>query len=77
MNEQDIPKDKLAHGKVIISLSFAILIAFGAVTWWVLTQSSDATTKGAVLQTWNNLAIAVGAFWLGSSLGGKIDVGKK
>ena len=76
MDEQD-PKSKLAHGKVIISLSFVILIAFGLVTYWTLTQSSDATTKGAILQTWNNLAIAVGAFWLGSSLGGKIDVGKK
>lgn len=75
MNDDD--RNKLAHGKVIITLSFAILIAFGAVTWWVLTQGDDATTKGAILQTWNNLAIAVGAFWLGSSLGGKIDVGKK
>lgn len=77
MDEEQPIKDKLAHGKVIISLSFAILFAFAAVTWWVLTQSTDATTKGAILQTWNNLAIAVGAFWLGSSLGGKIDVGKK
>lgn len=77
MEEDQPTKDKLAHGKVIISLSFMILFAFGAVTWWVLTESADATTKGAILQTWNNLAIAVGAFWLGSSLGGKIDVGKK
>ena len=75
--EEDANKHKLAHGRVIIALSFAILIAFGAVTWWVLTKSNDATTKGAILQTWNNLAIAVGAFWLGSSLGGKIEVGKK
>lgn len=75
--EEETNKHKLAHGKVIIFLSFTILFAFAAVTWWVLTQSNDATTKGAILQTWNNLAIAVGAFWLGSSLGGKIEVGKK
>lgn len=75
--EEEANKHKLSHGKVIITLSFVILIAFGAVTYWVLTKSEDATTKGAILQTWNNLAIAVGAFWLGSSLGGKIDVGKK
>lgn len=75
--DEETNKHKLAHGKVIIALSFVILIAFGLVTWWVLTQSNDATTKGAILQTWNNLAIAVGAFWLGSSLGGKIEVGKK
>ena len=68
---------RLAHGRMIVFISVAILIAFAAVTFWVLMFSGDATTKGSIIQTWNNLAIAVGTFWLGSSLGGKMGVGRK
>lgn len=52
-------------------LSVLVLVAFSAVTAWVLVMSDDASVKGGMIQTWNNLAIAVGAFWLGSSSGGK------
>lgn len=60
------------HVGTIIVMSVVILAGFAAVSGWVLVYSNDATTKGAIVQTWNNLAIAVGAFWLGSSLGGKM-----
>lgn len=66
------PPPLVPHIGTIIVMSVVILAGFAAVTAWVLIYSNDATTKGALVQTWNNLAIAVGAFWLGSSLGGKM-----
>jgi SNF family Na+-dependent transporter len=70
MNEE--PPERVAHIGVIVLVTFIILIAFAAVTGWVLIYSEDQTTRGAIVQTWNNLAIAAGTFWLGSSLGGKM-----
>jgi predicted MFS family arabinose efflux permease len=72
MTDEDQPTTHVPHVKTIIFMSVLIIVGFSAVTGWVLIYSDDATTKGALVQTWNNLAIAVGAFWLGSSLGGKI-----
>lgn len=58
--------------RTIMVVTFSVLIGFGVVSFWVLTSSGDETTRGAIIQTWNNLAIAAGTFWLGSSLGGKM-----
>ncbi|MBB4642382.1 hypothetical protein [Rhizorhapis suberifaciens] len=69
---EETPPPLVPHIGTIIIMSVVILAGFAAVTAWVLIYSNDATTKGALVQTWNNLAIAVGAFWLGSSLGGKM-----
>ena len=69
---EEAPPPLVPHIGTIIVMSVVILAGFAAVTAWVLIYSNDATTKGALVQTWNNLAIAVGAFWLGSSLGGKM-----
>src|SRR5687767_12897099 len=70
---------QLPHAKAIIAITFAILLAFVLVTFWVLFQDDrtgvDAATKGAVIQTWNNLAIAAATFWVGSSLAGKMQSG--
>jgi hypothetical protein len=66
----------LPYVRVIAGVTFVILGAFAAVTWYVLAadpQSGiDAATKGSVIQTWNNLAIAAATFWVGSSLLGKM-----
>jgi hypothetical protein len=72
MSDEDQPATHIPHIKTIIFMSMVILGGFTAVTAWVLLYSNDATTKGALIATWNNLAVAVGAFWLGSSLGGKM-----
>lgn len=64
-------RDDLPNARWLQTLSILMLIAFSAVTAWVLVYSDDEATKGGIVQTWNNLAIAVGAFWLGSSSGGK------
>lgn len=70
----------LPYVHVITGVTFVILFAFAAVTWWVLDSAEgsgiDAATKGSVIQTWNNLAIAAATFWVGSSLAGKMTSGK-
>lgn len=66
----------MPHAKFIIAISLILLAGFTGVTFWVLIYSNDPTTKGSIIQTWNNLVIAVGSFWLGSSLGGKIGMGQ-
>jgi hypothetical protein len=61
---------------IIGSVTAIILIGFAAVTWAVLDAEKgsgiDAATKGAILQTWNNLAVMAAGFWVGSSLAGKM-----
>lgn len=72
--------DHLPYVWIIALVSGFILIGFAAVTWAVLDASRgsgiDAATKGAILQTWNNLAVAAATFWVGSSLAGKMTLGK-
>lgn len=71
----------LPHARVIMVVTFAILGAFAAVSFWVLNAGPetgiDAATKGSIIQTWNNLAIAAGTFWIGSSLAGKMSMGAR
>lgn len=61
---------------VLASVTGAVLLGFALVTFWVLAgepgRGIDAATKGALIQTWNNLALLAAGFWLGSSLAGKI-----
>lgn len=69
----------LPHAKAIIAVTFLILLGFAIVSVYVLAFDSagvDAATKGAIIQTWNNLAIAAATFWVGSSLGGKMTTGQ-
>lgn len=51
--------------RTLVALSLVILCAFIGVSAWVLHHNSpmSAETKGSVVTTWNNLAVAVGAFW--------------
>lgn len=66
---------------VLAAVTFAVLLGFAAVTYLVLQDEAgkgiDAATKGALIQTWNNLATLGAGFWLGSSLAGKMQSGKK
>jgi hypothetical protein len=73
MKPQHIP-----YVAIIAAVTLVILIGFGAVTFWVLRETGmgiDAATKGALIQTWNNLAVMAAGFWVGSSLGGKLQPG--
>jgi hypothetical protein len=74
--------DLFAHPAVIWLVAFVtigVLGGFGWVTWAVLTAPSteagkvivngvDPATKGAIIQTWNNLAVAAAAVWTTSSV---------
>jgi len=75
--DEDTPpalhSEKMPHYVTIVAVSFFVLVAFGAVTFYVLMYGRDATTQGAIISTWNNLAVAAASFWLGSSLGGKMS----
>lgn len=66
---------------VLAAVTGAVLGGFAYVTYLVLKDEAgigiDAATKGALIQTWNNLALLAAGFWLGSSLAGKMQSGKK
>ncbi len=67
----------LPYVGVLAGVTAAILAGFAVVTYFVLRgevgQGIDAATKGALIQTWNNLALLAAGFWLGSSLSGKMQ----
>lgn len=69
------PDPVAMHGyKPMLLLSIGVLTAFVGISVYVLSDSaSSAETRGAIVQTWNNLAVAVGAFWFGSTMSSKID----
>lgn len=66
--------DITAHPAIIYLVAFVtvgVLVGFGWVTFAVLNADVggiDPATKGAVIQTWNNLAVAAAAVWTTSSI---------
>lgn len=74
MNDE---RPKVPYVGIIAAVTVAILSGFAWVTWHVLSGGvASPETVGSLIATWNNLAVAVGAFWLGSSLGGKMGTPK-
>lgn len=64
------PRDFTSHPAVIYLISAVtagVLVGFGVVTYAVLSGEAgagiDAATKGSIIQTWNNLAVAAAAVW--------------
>lgn len=73
MTDETPPQpDRVVHYGTIVAVTFFVLFGFVGVSAWVLVNGTDMTIKGSIIATWNNLAVAAGAFWLGSSLGGKM-----
>jgi hypothetical protein len=80
----NVPGDLSAHPAVIYLVAFVtvgVLIGFGWVTFTILDSPTaaragaagvDPATKGAVIQTWNNLAVAAAAVWTSSTLVGRL-----
>jgi len=78
----NVPGDLSAHPAVIYLVAFVtvgVLAGFGWVTYAILSAPTaadganvvngiDPATKGAVIQTWNNLAVAAAAVWTTSSI---------
>lgn len=65
----NVPGDPTAHPAAMWIIAFVtcgVLTGFGWVTFAVLNSdvgSIDAATKGAVIQTWNNLAVGAASVW--------------
>lgn len=64
-------RDDLPNARWLQTLSVLVLLAFSAVTGWVLIYSNDAQTKGILVGAWITMASGVSTFWFGSSSGGK------
>lgn len=66
-------RNALGHPAIIWLVAFVtvgVLVGFGFVTFFVLradVAGIDPATKGALIQTWNNLAVAAAAVWTTSS----------
>lgn len=58
----------------MLFLSLGVLTAFVGISAYVLwdAKASDET-RGAIVQTWNNLAVMVAGFWFGSTMVSKIN----
>jgi hypothetical protein len=76
----NVPADPVAHPGAMYLIAFVtcgVLIGFGWVTFAVLSGDAgkgiDAATKGSVIQTWNNLAVAAAAVWTTSRVVDKIQ----
>ena len=67
----------MPYAAYIAIFSAVLILCFAIVTWLVLkgeiTNGVGPETKGALIQTWNNLALMAATFWVGSSLGGKMQ----
>lgn len=73
----NVPLDPAAHPAVVWIVGFVtvgVLLGFGWVTFALLNGDTGVTaeTKGAVIQTWNNLAVAAAAVWTTSSVVNRI-----
>lgn len=63
---------QIPHLRVVVTVTFFVLIVFAAVTAGVLISGDvDAATKGSIIEAWKNFALLGVGFWLGSSSGGK------
>lgn len=65
-------RQSIPHIKVVVSVTFFVLICFAAVSAYVLVNSDDDTIRGSIIGTWTTMATSAGAFWLGASSGGKL-----
>ena len=75
----NVPADLTAHPVTMWIVAFVtvgVLIGFGIVTFSVLNSDVDkidAATKGALIQTWNNLAVGAAAVWTTSRVVEKLQ----
>lgn len=71
----ELPKTVPPAGyRALLWLSVGILSAFVAVSIFVLQDMATSDeTRGAVVQTWNNLAVAIAAFWFNSTVTSRVQ----
>lgn len=64
--------NRIPHLHVVVAVTACAIIGFAVVSGYVLLYSDDEVTKGAIVGTWQNVALLAFGFWIGSSSGGKI-----
>ena len=64
-------ENRIPNLRIVVTVSFFVLICFAAVSGYVLIVSDDDVTKGNIIGTWQNFGMLAVGFWLGSSSGGK------
>ena len=62
---------KVPHFNTIVAFCILAVVGYGVLSGWVVLFSDDLTTRGNVIATWQNFAVAAFSFWIGSSSGGK------
>lgn len=62
---------RVPHARVVIAFSSLLLAAYLGFSIYVICWTDDAALKGDTIGTWKSFAVAVVAFWIGSSSGGK------
>lgn len=66
---------QIPYIRIVVAVSFFVLLGFAAVSAYVIGWSDDAVTKGNIIGTWQNFALLAVGFWIGSSSGGKAKDG--
>ena len=61
----------IPHLRVVVAFSLLAMLGYAAFGTYVVLVSKDAALTGDVVGTWKSFAVAVIAFWIGSSSGGK------
>ncbi|QVJ07689.1 hypothetical protein L7H23_01280 [Sphingopyxis sp. BSN-002] len=62
---------RIPHLGIVVFFSVAALAAYGGFSLWVVLYSGDVALTGDTVGTWKSFAVAVIAFWIGSSSAGK------
>lgn len=59
------------HVRIVVGFCIAALLGYAVFSAYVVFQMRDPALTGDVIGTWKSFAVAVFAFWVGSSSGGK------
>ncbi len=62
---------QIPHMRTVVAFCIAAVAGYAAFSVWAVFWSNDAAIRGDVGGTWKSFAVAVFAFWVGSSSGGK------
>lgn len=61
----------IPHLRVVVAFCVAATAIYAGFSIYVVAYLKDAALTGDVIGTWKSFAVAVMAFWVGSSSGGK------
>jgi len=65
---------KIPHLRIVVFFSVCALAAYAGFSVWVVGFSGDVALVGDTVGTWKSFAVAVIAFWIGSSSAGKAKI---